>query len=282
MQQAPAIQADSAVNHRRYLIIGYQRSGTTAMHLILTGHPRVAAFHGELREPFFSRGLAAFNAGYLTDAEQAAGHGLLFDALTGAHVDSTTTHRGAKTVCNSKAAARVIVETVRERLPDLAIVIIERRDLVAQFGSRAMTHRSGVFHSWQKPDTKAVPAIGLNRFEFERYATVVGETYAELARLAESQPYLKVFHEDFLADPEGLYAKVTDFLGLPPLAPDWFESKKVLPDPASYIRNYDALTAILQRVRSEQATGTMNPHRARALKLWTALRKRLGPRRSWG
>ena len=51
-------------NTTRFLIIGYQRSGTTVISHLLRGHPDVSSLGGELRiEPFFSHGTRVFTGG---------------------------------------------------------------------------------------------------------------------------------------------------------------------------------------------------------------------------
>ena len=261
--------------HTRYLIIGYQRSGTTAMHLLLAGHPRVSVFTGELREPYFSKGLTAFNAGYLDDEERAKGHSLLFDAITGAHVTDTTTTVGAKTVCNSRPAARTIVEAVQSHLPDVRVLVIERRDLVAQYGSRKMTKLSGVYHSWNDGESRPTPRIRLDRRLFKRYAVVVAQTYEALRALEHSHDYVHLFHEDLVADRDAVYRRALEFLGLAYVAPDWFGSRKVLPHASTYIADYDALTEVLEETRSQLAEGALTPREDFLLRAYSTVRKRL-------
>ncbi|MEM7217091.1 MAG: sulfotransferase [Pseudomonadota bacterium] len=259
----------------RYLIIGYQRSGTTALHLILGGHPAISTFTGELREPYFSKGLTAFNAGYLSDAEQAHGHRLLFDAITGAHADDGTQLQGAKTVCNSPKAAEVIMRALGEHLPGMKIIIIERRDLVAQYGSQQMTKASGVYHSWQGKSEARQASVKIDRRLFKRYVLVVERTYAALQKLRDTHPVLHLTHESFLADNDGIYREALEFLGVDYAAPEWFGSKKVLPHASSYVQDYEELTGLLEDTREQLAAGTLSPREDQFLKVYTRARRTL-------
>lgn len=271
-----------AVNNR-YLIIGYQRSGTTALHTLLSGHPNIACFAGELREPYFSRGLTSFNGGYQTPEEAERGHGLLFDAITGAHVTADTQIQGAKTVCNTANRAAVINDVVLNRLAGIKIIVIERRDLVAQYGSRLVTKRTGVYHSWQKDNSQAKSAapapVRIDRHLFKRYAMVVQRTYNEIRKLEGQVPYLHLTHEAFLEDSQSVYQQALDFLGLPVVEPDWFESRKVLPHASTYIQDYERMTELLQQTRADLDAGRIGETEEWMLRGYNRLRRGLKRRK---
>ncbi len=279
-----AKRRDNSPVNNRYLIIGYQRSGTTALHTLLSGHPNIACFAGELREPFFSRGLTSFNGGYQTEQEQKLGHGLLFDAITGAHVTENTRIRGAKTVCNSLEAAAIINEVVLHKLAPCKVIVIERRDLVAQYGSRQVTKRTGVYHSWQKNTAAAasptVEPVRIDRHLFKRYAMVVHRTYKEVAKLDGKVPYLHLTHENFVADADAVYRQALNFLELPFVEPVWFQSQKVLPHASTYIDRYDAMTELLNKTREDLDAGRIGETQELFLRGYSRLRRGFNKRGS--
>lgn len=75
----------------RYIIVGTYRSGTTAVHSCLEGHPEASALSDEARiYPFFTRGISTFTFGDENEIEKSQGHIRLFDALAQISVNNNT------------------------------------------------------------------------------------------------------------------------------------------------------------------------------------------------
>ena len=257
-------------NTTRFLIIGYQRSGTTVISHLLRGHPDVSSLGGELRiEPFFSQGTRVFTGGYASEDAKAHGHAMLFDALAGEAQAEQTHALGAKTVCNSPKDAERIVRTVSEHMPDLKVILIRRDDLVAQYGSTMEQLRTGVSHSWyQKWQGNNAKSLRIGKWLFERYVLVVLQTYDKLRTLKATNPVLEIGYEDFSADNDKTYRELLGFLGLHYVEPAWLASKKVLPSPDSYIDNYYDMKADMQALKHRFDNGGISPRFDFALKLY--------------
>src|SRR5262245_41961296 len=104
----------------RYVIIGCPRSGTTAVHLALKGHPQVSALNDEMQvSPFFDKGLAAFTFGHEPEEERQITHGLLFDAITSVMATPETRARGLKVCPRSPWQANVVVNALRANFSDV-------------------------------------------------------------------------------------------------------------------------------------------------------------------
>jgi len=242
----------------RYLIIGFARSGTTVTHLALMGHPNVSALNGELRpEPFFTKGISTFTFGNDPEEEKVKAYSALFDAITLIRANENTFANGAKVVCNSNVLAQALVTVLQNNMRDLKVIVIFRKDIVAQYGSGKIGKKSGIMHSWYKGyEGRKVEKIKINKWLFIAYAQSVRKMYEVLSELKNTHDVLEIHYEDLLVDANGLYAKIFRFLGLPQVEPTWLASKKVLPAPEDYIKNYSALQFELNRLEN----GTLPSH----------------------
>ena len=67
----------------RYVIVGLARSGTTATHAAIYGHPHICAMADELRvSPFFTSGVATFTVSGENQYERRIASDRIFDAIT--------------------------------------------------------------------------------------------------------------------------------------------------------------------------------------------------------
>jgi hypothetical protein len=235
----------------RYLIIGPHRSGTTVVHMAVEGHPNSSALSDEMRVPtFFTRGIGAFTYGSELPEERQRGFSALFDAVTLLRGSPDTMANGAKVATDSPRLTRVIVETLQANLPDMKVIIMTRRDLVAQYGSLLHMRRSGILHSWYEGfKTLKVRKMRISKWRFLTYCISIEGMYRTLQDLKATHDVLDVEFEDLLSNPMAMYARLFQFLGLPAVEPNWVDSKKVLPPPDRYIKNYAQLTALLEKFR---------------------------------
>ena len=234
----------------RYIIVGYSRSGTTVVHQAVMGHPDVAALNDELKVvPFFTKGISTFTFGNDASEEKERGHDTLFDALTLMRGNSDTRAHGLKVTCMLPKRAKALVDTLQRHMDGVKIVLILRKDLVAQFGSALMARRTGIYHSWHKKfgDTR-VRRIKINKFNFIAYALLVFETNKKLKELSATHDTLEVHYEDLLEDSQEVYKNIFEFLNIQRLNPTWIESRKVLPMPEEYIKNYANMKSLLERL----------------------------------
>jgi hypothetical protein len=242
----------------RYLVIGYSRSGTTVVHLALKGHPNVCALNDELKpEPFFTKGISTFTHGADFKDEKEKGFSAIFDAVTRIRANENTLANGAKTACNSPELAKAVVAVLQNYLRDLKVVIILRKDLVAQNGSGIIGKKTGIMHSWYKGfEGRKIDKIKINKWRFIAYVHNVHRMYNELSKLKKTHDVLELCYEDLLSGEIEFFPKIFRFVGVPEIDPTWLSSKKVLPPPQDYITNYTGLKTSLQRYEN----GTMPKH----------------------
>ena len=241
----------------RYLIIGSARSGTTALHLAVLGHPNAAGLVDELRTaPLLTEGRAVFTRGKEPKHDREWMLPAVFDALTTLNADERTTAHGAKVVCNSPKTASAMVSVLQQQLRALKIIIVRRNDLVAQFGSGISGQRSGIMHAWNKgAQRRAVDKITINRWQFTAFAAGRLRTYDTLSALNHSHEVLNVEYESLLDDSDGVYRSIYRFLGLSYVQPTWIAASKLLPPPDQYILNYDPLQSRLRMIKENRVGG---------------------------
>jgi hypothetical protein len=252
----------------RYLIVGCPRSGTTAVHLALKGHPQVSALNDEMRIlPFFDKGLATFTFGHEPEEERRVTQRALFDAITSVDATPATRALGLKVCAATPWEANILVKALRANFPDAKVVLIDRSDLVAQYGSLQNARRTGVWHSWYPSAGKTeAPPRKLNRWMFERYALECLDTMRILHALEESHAVFVCKYDALVADETATYRSIFSFIGLDDVQIDWFQAKKVMPSPQRYIANYDELTRALATLRERHARGAISPLMRRAFK----------------
>lgn len=249
------------MRNNRYLIIGYQRSGTTVIHLLLKGHPNIAALNDELPvTPFFTQGISTFTHGNDLEEEKSRGYTFLFDALTSVLAKDITTTLGAKCVCNSTTNAWALVKTLQKYLKDLKIILIVRNDLVAQYGSMISSQKTGIMHSWYKGfENRKTSELTINKWLFIRYVIACLDTYNVFRELHKTHDVIESIYEDFLVNPASVQKQLFNFLDVPEVDVTWLASKKVMPAPEKYIKNYSYMTSLLEQLRADHASNSISP-----------------------
>src|SRR5881392_2690686 len=96
----------------RYIIIGNQRSGTSAVHNALKDHPECSALNDEIGiDPFFTRGFSVFTHGNESYWENQKGLMNLFNCFTSVQVNEQTKATGLKTVVKEPLSANQFIES---------------------------------------------------------------------------------------------------------------------------------------------------------------------------
>ena len=141
--------------------------------------------------------------------------------------------------------ARKVVNVLQNHLKDLKVLIIYRKDLVAQYGSAVHAKKSGIWHSWYKEcDKMKASKIKISKWRFIAYVARVVKMYDALKELKNTHDVLELYYEDLILDPSNFYRKIYQFLNLPIVNPTWLKSKKVLPPPQDYIFNYEEMVSL--------------------------------------
>lgn len=245
-------------NH--YLIVGYARSGTTVIHLLLKGHPNIAALNDELKvSPLFTQGISTFTFGNNTAEEYELSFSILFDAISSITANKTTKISGAKLALSSLNHTHSLVNALQQYLKDLKIIITVRNDLVAQYGSLISAQKYGIWHSWYKNfENRQINKVTINKNLFIEYVINCLDTYVILRELYKTHTVLESIYEDFLINPIDVKQQLFDFLKVPQVDVTWLESKKVMPEPSKYITNYAEMTNLLKLLRAKHECGELD------------------------
>ena len=235
------------MDRTRYLVIGFSRSGTTIIYLAIKDHPNGAGLNDEMRvRPFFTKGISTFTHGNDLAEEKEKGFTELFDTITLLTANQDTLANGVKVACNSPRLATAVVNVLQNHLKDLKVVIIVRKDLVAQYGSAIQGTKTGIMHSWYKGfENMKVRKVRISKWRFIAYALNVFKMYDVLRELKNTHDVLELYYEDLIRDSNNFYENIYPFLNLPVIKPTWLKSKKVLPPPQDYILNYAAMKSLL-------------------------------------
>ena len=230
---------------KRFIVVGMQRSGTTVTHVCLAGHPDVTMAIDEVyTEPFYTRGLATFTGGKESYHGRKTGYLALFDALARSDKEGGAQVRGIKTALRNHADAVAFTNCLREYLPDVAVVVVSRDDLVAQYGSLVRAEKSGEWHRNEGVKSTFDGRFTLDRAAFVEYANDCLASLAQVRTLAETHRVHEINYERDIVPGTG-YEAIFEFLGISVQPPKWLRMSKVAPPPGDFIKNYDELTAVL-------------------------------------
>ena len=244
-----------SASRTRYVIVGMPRSGTTLVHKAVAGHPNASALNDELCvSPFWDRALSTFTFGHETPEERRAGHVALFDAVTSIAASAETRAFGVKCCVSSPREAELVVTSAMRTIPGVKIILVVRRDLVAQYASLLRARRSGAWHSWRRTDRPPAPQVHIRPLLFDRYAT---NALGTLAQLRCAPAAHQVVFEELVGGRAEEFRKIFDFLELPDVPVDWELGDKVSPPPEAYIDNYLEMSNRLASLVEGHASGTL-------------------------
>lgn len=228
----------------RYLIIGCgNRTGTTVLHLLLKGHPEVAALNDELRvAPFFTQRISTFTFGKNSEIEKEKGLSVLFNAITSITATPQTTAIGAKCICMTTSYAQTLVQTLPKYLPDLKVILMVRNDLLAQYGSNIHAERTGIYHSLHKNfENLKILSIHMKKWAYAGYALKLLTILDILRELHKTHRVMECAYENLLTDPSEFYKRLFRFIEISDEEVNWAQLKKILPSPEEYIQNYQKM-----------------------------------------
>jgi LPS sulfotransferase NodH len=128
-----------------------------------------------------------------------------------------------KLTIGSDERARAFVERVRTHLPNVRIILLVRRDLVAQFGSLVKSQKTGVGgrHVGESKGRRTAPALELDRYEFAEYAIEAYQTRRRLRSMQETHEIPEISYEKVLLRGElPTYDPLFNFVGVEPQRAD--------------------------------------------------------------
>ncbi len=239
------------------MVVGMPRSGTTAVHNTLRGHPSVSALHKEVAvDPFLTQGVAIFTRKHPKTRPSISS---LFDLMTSTQSVTDPEAQGMKLTTGSDERARAFVEGIRAHLPNVQIILLVRGDLVAQFGSLVKSQKTGVWgrHAGESKGRRTAPALELDRYEFAEYAIEAHQIRRRLRGLRETHEVLEISYEEVLLGGKlPTHDPLFNFVGVEPQRADWLTDRKLSPPPESYIQNYDELASQHKRVKEKLEDGS--------------------------
>jgi len=249
-------------NVARYLVAGNPRSGTTAIHIAIEGHPNATALYDELKvRPLFSDGLQAFTIGNnpSLDDEKNKAYNVLFDAIAAIHADESQNQIkaiGAKCCFISPDDAEIFASAINNYFKNLKVIHIFREDLVAQYASLVKAQQAKSWHSFSSNNT--IPrqkTVKINKWRFINYALSSLKTRRIMDDFKNNHNVLEIKYEDFLKSSEVIYKKIFEFLNLQSIDVTWNHAKKVSPSPEEYIVNYKEMNQVFYKIKEQYCTG---------------------------
>ena len=228
---------------KRYIIIGTQRSGTTAVHFALYNHPETSTLYDEARiVPLFTDGLSTFTFGNNDDEEKINDVSELFNIICTLNSKGSANTIGLKIANSNPNEIALLKETLFSQFKDVKIIFVYRSNLTAQFGSLARGKKTKQFHSWDKKATK-IDKIKLNTFEFKIHIIKYVLSNLELELFSNDFSLLKVNYEEIIKKNNFNY--IFNFLNLKHINESEIKStKKISPEAEQYVVDYERFRKI--------------------------------------
>ena len=245
----------------KFLIVGTQRTGSQALFNALNLHPDVVC-GGEWTQyvPWYAKVKVADRAlkGDFADLiARRPKDQKRFAAAYGEHTQwlgfKILFRSSDKWIVHPRFAPGLLVDRPSGHLawlrsqPQTHVIQLVRRNSMDWLKSKYLSRVTGSYTNTKYPDETRV-TIPAGR----ALRAVMAKNWvdSQLATLSESNPYLRVYYEDFLADNRGVLGACLEFLGcdLTRLADDGqFVQRQSNGTVADYVRNYDQLAATLER-----------------------------------
>ena len=239
---------------KRYVVLGLARSGTTAVHFALKGHPNIAALNDEVRVSFFTEGISTFTQRDDNVLEKKVGSYSLFDAVAGVFSDENTRALGLKCVPESVESAEALVQSLVKFYAGLSIVLVIRNDFTAQYGSMLRAKLTGEWHSWRKTGKQKNQRVRISKGDFKKYIIRTSGKLSALRQLKKTHEVLEFnFEEQLLYSKNPDFSPLFRFLDIPDLSVTWLDSKKVAPPPEDYIVNYEKMNQFCTEILQSEA-----------------------------
>ena len=113
--------------------------------------------------------------------------------VTSMAASAETQALGVKCCVSSPEEAEFVVTSAMRRIPGVKMIVVVRRDLVAQYASLLRARRGGAWHSWRDADRPPVAHVHIRPVLFDRYVTNALDTLARLR--CEPAAHIVVFEE---------------------------------------------------------------------------------------
>ena len=211
---------------RKFIVLSRSRTGSNLLLSYLNSHPRVFA-KGEIFQQLRGRDCKKILASVFNRQPrhiQAAGFKIFYYHPL------------------DDKQSRVWQELLA--VPGLHVIHLQRRNILKTLVSRkiADAHQVWQSRSAQRAAVKT-PIVFSTVEELERGFIETRRWEADAERMFAGRMLHTVFYEDLVADPQGTFRKVTDFLGLVYKTPRSRLKKQNPPGLQSVLENYDELKA---------------------------------------
>jgi len=240
---------------RRFLLVGMQRSGTTVTRAQLESHPQVAMFRDELHTAFFATAIGTRSRTGETREDRTTSLLEVWDHLVGPRPDVVA--GGIKTALPSAAYAARLVGCLQEHGPGIDLIVVHRRDLVAQLGSLKRAQAAGVWHRRANAAAADIDRrVRITDAELAGYVRECIDSHRLLAQLADGRRTLHLDYDDDIVAGRD-WPRLCEFLAIEPLPRPEGSFRKFSPPAIDYIDDYlahsAALPALVEAVRRTPA-----------------------------
>jgi len=239
----------------RFLIVGLQRSGTTVISELLSGHPEVCMFSDELKvTPLFSKGIRTYGMGNETENDVKIGFQAIFDTITRTNKNVSTW--GAKIALQEPKDAKILISCLNQNFENIKIIYINRTDSIARIGSLLNARKTKIYHSTDAPKKFKNKKITISKKTFRKYF-LKELKIKEILHFNKKHTVININYENDILTKRFKHTVFRD-LGLPIIKPDWQYLKKISLNPEDYINNINYLIKYKHNLESNYSNNRIS------------------------
>jgi hypothetical protein len=237
---------------RRFLVVGMQRSGTSFVHSALRDHPQVAMQTGEVTPSMFATSLCRPNERGETTAQRTASLLQLFDDFAGRQPEHLAI--GLKTAISNRDQAARLVGCLATHGAGIDLVLVSRRDTLAQLASLRRAMASGEWHraAGSSPSSSG-PRVSIDADDLGAFVADCTDIHRLLEQFAVGRRWLHIDYERHVTT-GAAPAILRRFLGVRDTADGAARLlKKVSPPVAEFVVNHAELARLLPQLQAAAA-----------------------------
>jgi len=218
----------------KFVIIGFQRTGTSGLQKGLQQVPGISACNYE-----FAAEMLDYR--YFRNEKNASHENIRFQKLVWDELfsqDQTARVVGAKSAVRNARIISHALNWIENHSPETKVIICVRNDVTALLGSLKLAQSTNRWQAWET--NKKVKNIYLSKREIAHYCRE--EILLESIVYRFSLPKMVVRYETDYKNFKEIVSRVARFAGInDPDLSQVIDYGKVAPDAAKYIRNYEEL-----------------------------------------
>lgn len=251
-----------------FIVLGTIRSGSSLVSTQISSHPNISMPNDEIILPnLLLSPLSQFTYGKNSKIEELRSPKHFFESISGINATPTTAAAGIKSAIYELDDWKRCLKTLREHLLEVSVVAVIRDNILDVIGSASRAAKTGTWHKRtagsdnnEQFKTFIDPLSFSN--DYTRFRTIIDD----IRSLKSSHRYFEVSYEEDIALNSDYLDRLFEWLRIPASQFGGSELRKISPPARDYIKNYDSLCDLEEKLRKTPVP--LTPTLSRRLVRW--------------